>query len=83
MPDHAKTAWSGVLRGALLVGLWCGGWPCTHHAPGLAPPPARDHPPTLVSAQEAWETAQAVDLMAGAPSTVSPKQLRELHLKMD
>jgi aspartyl-tRNA synthetase len=29
------------------------------------------------------KTAQAVDLMAGAPSTVSPKQLRELHLKMD
>jgi aspartyl-tRNA synthetase len=27
------------------------------------------------------KTAQAVDLMAGAPSTVSPKQLRELHLK--
>jgi aspartyl-tRNA synthetase len=29
------------------------------------------------------KTAQAVDLMAGAPSTVSPKQLRELHLKPD
>jgi aspartyl-tRNA synthetase len=29
------------------------------------------------------KTAQAVDLMAGAPSHVSPKQLRELHLKMD
>jgi aspartyl-tRNA synthetase len=29
------------------------------------------------------KTAQAVDLMAGAPSTVSAKQLRELHLKMD
>jgi len=27
------------------------------------------------------KTAQAVDLMADAPSTVSPKQLRELHLK--
>jgi aspartyl-tRNA synthetase len=27
------------------------------------------------------KTAQAVDLMAGAPSTVSPKQLRELRLK--
>jgi aspartyl-tRNA synthetase len=27
------------------------------------------------------KTAQAVDLMAGAPSTVSAKQLRELHLK--
>ena len=27
------------------------------------------------------KTAAAVDLMAGAPSTVSPKQLRELHLK--
>jgi aspartyl-tRNA synthetase len=27
------------------------------------------------------KTAQAVDLMAGAPSTVSPKQLKELHLK--
>jgi aspartyl-tRNA synthetase len=27
------------------------------------------------------KTAQAVDLMAGAPSTVSQKQLRELHLK--
>jgi aspartyl-tRNA synthetase len=27
------------------------------------------------------KTAQAVDLMAGAPSTVNPKQLRELHLK--
>ena len=29
------------------------------------------------------KTAQAVDLMAGAPSTVSARQLRELHLKMD
>jgi aspartyl-tRNA synthetase len=29
------------------------------------------------------KTAQAVDLMAGAPSTVNPKQLRELHLKAD
>ena len=29
------------------------------------------------------KTAQAVDLMAGAPSTVSAKQLRELHLKVD
>jgi aspartyl-tRNA synthetase len=27
------------------------------------------------------KTAQAVDLMADAPSTVSPKQMRELHLK--
>ena len=27
------------------------------------------------------KTAQAVDLMADAPSTVSPRQLRELHLK--
>jgi len=27
------------------------------------------------------KTAQAVDLMSGAPSTVDPKQLRELHLK--
>ena len=27
------------------------------------------------------KTAQAVDLMAGAPSTVNPRQLRELHLK--
>jgi aspartyl-tRNA synthetase len=27
------------------------------------------------------KTAQALDLMAGAPSTVSAKQLRELHLK--
>jgi aspartyl-tRNA synthetase len=27
------------------------------------------------------KTAQAVDLMADAPSTVSAKQLRELHLK--
>ncbi len=27
------------------------------------------------------KTAQAVDLMARAPSTVNPKQLRELHLK--
>jgi aspartyl-tRNA synthetase len=27
------------------------------------------------------KTAQAVDLMAGAPSSVNPKQLRELHLK--
>jgi aspartyl-tRNA synthetase len=29
------------------------------------------------------KTAQAVDLMAGAPSTVNPKQLKELHLKAD
>jgi len=29
------------------------------------------------------KTAQAVDLMAGAPSTVNPKQLRELHLKAE
>jgi aspartyl-tRNA synthetase len=29
------------------------------------------------------KTAQAVDLMAGAPSTVSVKQLKELHLKSD
>jgi aspartyl-tRNA synthetase len=29
------------------------------------------------------KTAQAVDLMAGAPSTVNPKQWRELHLKPD
>jgi len=28
------------------------------------------------------KTAQAVDLMAGAPSTVSDKQLRELHLSL-
>jgi aspartyl-tRNA synthetase len=27
------------------------------------------------------KTANAVDLMAGAPSAVDPKQLRELHLK--
>ncbi|HEX5475056.1 MAG TPA: aspartate--tRNA ligase [Vicinamibacterales bacterium] len=27
------------------------------------------------------KTAQAVDLMAGAPSSVDPRQLRELHLK--
>ena len=29
------------------------------------------------------KTAQAVDLMAGAPSTVSPKQLQELHLQAE
>jgi len=29
------------------------------------------------------KTAQAVDLMAGAPSTVNARQLRELHLKVD
>jgi aspartyl-tRNA synthetase len=29
------------------------------------------------------KTAQAVDLMAGAPSIVDPRQLRELHLKVD
>ena len=29
------------------------------------------------------KTAAAVDLMAGAPSTVSPKQLKELHLKVN
>ncbi len=29
------------------------------------------------------KTAQAVDLMAGAPSRVDPKQLGELHLKID
>jgi aspartyl-tRNA synthetase len=27
------------------------------------------------------KTAQAIDLMAGAPSTVNPRQLKELHLK--
>ena len=27
------------------------------------------------------KTAAAVDLMSGAPSTVDPKQLKELHLK--
>jgi aspartyl-tRNA synthetase len=29
------------------------------------------------------KTAQAVDLMAGAPSTVNPRQIRELHLKVN
>ena len=29
------------------------------------------------------KTAQAVDLMAGAPSTVDQRQLRDLHLKVD
>ena len=29
------------------------------------------------------KTAQAVDLMAGAPSEVDPKQLRELRIKTD
>ena len=29
------------------------------------------------------KTAQAIDLMAGAPSTVNAKQLRELHLKAE
>jgi aspartyl-tRNA synthetase len=29
------------------------------------------------------KTATAVDLMAGAPSPVDPKQLRELHIKLD
>jgi aspartyl-tRNA synthetase len=29
------------------------------------------------------KTAAAVDLMAGAPSTVNAKQLRELHLKVN
>ena len=29
------------------------------------------------------KTAQAVDLMAGAPSTVDKRQLRDLHLKVD
>jgi aspartyl-tRNA synthetase len=29
------------------------------------------------------KTAQAVDLMAGAPSTVNPKQISELHLRIE
>jgi aspartyl-tRNA synthetase len=29
------------------------------------------------------KTAQAVDLMAGAPSEVDPRQLRELRLRVD
>jgi len=29
------------------------------------------------------KTAQAVDLMAGAPSTVEQKQLRELRIKSE
>jgi aspartyl-tRNA synthetase len=29
------------------------------------------------------KTAQAVDLMAGAPSAVNPRQLRELHIRTD
>jgi aspartyl-tRNA synthetase len=29
------------------------------------------------------KTAQAVDLMAGAPSAVDPRQLRELHIRVD
>jgi aspartyl-tRNA synthetase len=29
------------------------------------------------------KTAQAVDLMADAPSTVDPKQLRELRLRVE
>jgi aspartyl-tRNA synthetase len=28
------------------------------------------------------KTANALDLMAGAPSPVDPKQLQELHLKL-
>jgi len=28
------------------------------------------------------KTAAAVDLMAGAPSSVNPKQLRDLHIKV-
>jgi aspartyl-tRNA synthetase len=29
------------------------------------------------------KTAQAMDLMAGAPSTVNPRQLKELHLRAE
>ena len=38
--------------------------------------------PSIRDAMAFPKTAAAEDLMAGAPTTVDPRQIRELHLKI-